>query len=184
MRVMPMIRGLNKITESAGLGYMMSSYTAHTSFADAERDAKQIAADLLLAGLVVFAPIAYAPAIERIMLEGMLDEDKKAIQSHEFWMPLDERFFERCDYGLLAMTPGWYKSQGIAIEVFALAQAGTPIWFYNDQTSRIMTMDEVNEDFGAELEELLNNAKKLQSKHLNSLTARTTTALAEVLLDD
>lgn len=179
-----MIRGLNKITESAGLGYMMSSYTAHTSFADAERDAKQIAADLMLAGLVVFAPIAYAPAIERIMLDGMMADDKKAIQSHEFWMPIDERFFERCDYGLLAMTPGWNKSVGIAIEVFALTQAGKPIWFYNPTTERVMTMDEVNEDFGAELEELLNNAKTLQSKHLNCLTARTTTALAEALLDD
>jgi len=179
-----MIRGLNKITESAGLGYMMSSYTAHTSFADAERDAKQIAADLMLAGLVVFAPIAYAPAIERIMLDGMTMDDKKAIQSHEFWMPLDERFFERCDYGLLAMTPGWHKSVGIAIEVYALTQAGTPIWFYNPTTERVMTMDEVNDDFPEELDELLNNAKKLQSKHPNCLTAVTTEALAEVLNND
>ena len=178
-----MIRGLNKITESAGLGYMMSSYTAHTSYADAERDAKRIAADLMLAGLVVFAPIAYAPAIERIMLEGMLEEDKKAIQSHEFWMPLDERFFDRCDYGLLAMTPGWHKSTGIAIEVYALTQAGKPIWFYNDQTNRIMTMDEVHDDFEIELDVLLTNAKKLQLTHLNRLTSLTTAALAEVLTD-
>jgi len=166
-----MIKGLNKITEAAGLGYLMSSYTSHPAgFGAAQEDAEGIAADMLQAGLVVFAPIAYGPALDRRMCGEVLPSDSRYYRSHEFWMPICERFFERCDYGIIAMTPGWEKSQGIAIELFDLTRRRVPVWFYDQRERRIMTFNEAAEEREDELEELMQRAGELQTKHLNSAT--------------
>ena len=121
----------------------------------------------MLNGLVVFAPIAYAPGIEKMMMDGMVEEDRAALQTHEFWMPIDERFFERCDYGILAMTPGWFKSTGIAIEFYTLCKAGTPVWFYDLQDERIMTIVEVADEFESEFDALVERAADVKMAHLN-----------------
>jgi len=160
-----MIRGLNKITEAAGLGYVMSSYTSHPEGNEAAAtQAVHIAAELSLAGLVVFVPIAYGTAIEKRMLDILecpaTPGDKDYIQSHEFWMAMDERFYQRCDYGLLAMTPGWNKSTGIAIEFFALARAGVPIHFLDVDNWHVYNIGEAGQKWPDEFQDLLQKATK------------------------
>ena len=150
-----MIRGLNKLVNTDGLGYLMSAYTAHPKgFDAAEAEAKEIAADLMLAGLVVFAPIAYGPGIERPMTKGMSKDDVSHYRSHEFWMPICERFYLRCNYGIVAMTPGWSTSKGIAIEYGFLVNAHIPVHFYDVQNERILSWGEAYEEFTDEIDEL------------------------------
>lgn len=177
-----MIRGLNKITASAGLGYVMSSYTAHEGLEEAAVDAKQIAADLMIAGLVVFVPIAYGPGIEKFMLRSRPFE-KEYIQSHEFWMPIDERFFRKCDYGIVATTHGWHRSTGIAIEIGALVEAGKPIWFYDVENEAILTLKEGGDKWPDEMGELIELAAQKCGNHLNSDSSIYSKALAETLAD-
>lgn len=151
-----MIRGLNKLLKTDGLGYVMSSYTSHPSgFAAAEDQALEIASTLTNAGLVVFVPIAYGPAIERKMSRAFSDPDSVAYhRSHELWMPICERFFQRCDYGIIAMTPGWSSSKGIAIEYGYLNDAHIPIHFYDIQNERILSWGEAYEEFTDEMDDL------------------------------
>ena len=151
-----MIRGLNKLTSTDGLGYVMSSYTSHPDGFDAAEDqALEIAATLTHAGLVVFVPIAYGPAIERKMSAAFSDKESVAYhRSHELWMPICERFFQRCDYAIIAMTPGWYSSIGIAIEYDYLTARGVPIYFYDVSAERILSWGEAYEEFFEEMEEL------------------------------
>jgi len=149
-----MIRGLNKLTNPAGLGYVMSSYTSHPSgLVQAHEDAKQVAGALLSSGLVVFVPIAYGPAIEPHIINW--GDDKKYIQSHEFWMPVDERFYERCDYALIATTPGWHKSKGMAIELSALTRAGIPIHFYDVNREQVYNLLEYGELHSEEVDDFI-----------------------------
>ena len=177
-----MIRGLNKLIMPDGLGYLMSSYTAHPGgFDAAELEAKEIAADMMRAGLVVFAPIAYGPGIDKLMTVGMHKDDADYFRSHEFWMPICERFFERCDYGIIATTPGWHKSTGIAIEFYALTRAGVPIWFYDINDGRILTYEEAAKKWEHELEEMLRRAKELKLAYLNSGTEFMTKAVSLVI---
>ena len=139
-----MIRGLNKVQEFGGLGYVASTYTSHPDGAEAAYDlAKRIAADLISAGLVVFVPVAYGPGIER-EITGWLD-DKDYIQSHEFWMAIDERFYSRCDYMIIAMTPGWENSTGMAIEMFDASRRHMPIYFYDPDGQHIYAPGEISE---------------------------------------
>lgn len=181
-----MIRGLNKLTASPGLGYMMSSFTSHPGgFATAEGDAKEIAAKLTTAGLVVFAPIAYGPGLHVYMDESWNDKDKtKYLISHEFWMPICERFYERCDYGVVAMTDGWHKSEGIAIEMFALARRDVPIHFYDPATERILNLGEMERDYAEEMEELLAlAAERGVAPYLAEATGTSSEALAVTLTE-
>ena len=134
-----MIRGLNKITDASGLGYMMSSYTSHPGGpAEAKADAQRLAASLTICGLVVFAPIAYGPEIEQLMLDAADTEDHNYLKSHEFWMPICERFYSRCDYGVICTTPGWQRSKGIAIEIYALACESIPIFIFDTNNMRLL----------------------------------------------
>lgn len=153
-----MIRGLNKIANSPGLGYVMSSYTSHPGGREeAKNVAVDIAAQLSLAGLVVFVPIAYGTAIEDAMVNAAWanDEDQVAyVQSHEFWMAMDERFYQRCDYGILAMTPGWHQSTGIAIEYYAFAREGVPIHFLDVENWHIYNPGEVGQKWPDEIDAL------------------------------
>jgi len=153
-----MIRGLNKLTDPQGLGYLMSSYTSHPAgFDDAADDAAVIAAKLLVAGLVVFAPIAYGPGIEKYIEAGrpLADDDLAYYRSHEFWMPICERFYQRCDYGIIATTSGWQKSKGIAIELSALTRAGIPVHFYDVKREHLYNLLEYCEVQPEEVNDLI-----------------------------
>ena len=177
-----MIRGLNKITTASGLGYVMSSYTAHTGgFDDAEVEAKDVAAHLTLSGLVVFAPIAYGPGIHRHMTCWPGTADSKYLMSHEFWMPICERFFRKCDYGIVATTKGWHKSVGIAIELGAISAAGKPVWFYDPEAEAILSIAEAGDKWPEEMEQLLKLAAENFGRHLNTSNDAYTQGIAAVL---
>lgn len=182
-----MIRGLNKIVEPQGLGYLMSTYTQHPGgFEVAEMEATKIAAKLLLAGLVVFAPISYGPGIEREMLgelggpaqPGFKLTHEDYIRSHEFWMPICERFFQRCDYGIIAMTPGWVQSKGVAIEFYALLRMGVPVYFFDPDNESIMTMGELNDIAKEEFEALQQRAAEIGTPYFLHEAAETQTEAA------
>ena len=158
-----MIRGLNKLTATCGLGYVMSSYTAHRNLQQAELDARNVAADLMSAGLVVYAPIAYGPVIERVLLEG---ESCPYIQSHEFWMPACERFLRRCDYGILATTPNWHKSTGIAVEIGAMIALNMPVWLYDFAEKAIFTVEEASAKWPEKIHDLMLLAVESFEKNL------------------
>ena len=152
-----MIRGLNKISNFAGLGYMMSTFTSHPGGPpQAVEDAAEAAASLMRAGLVVFAPVAYSGEIAKRMARGFLTgSDEKYFNSHELWMPICERFYERCDYGIIVTTPGWSESKGIAIELAALTQSGVPLHFYDADEMHILNLEEANKKWPQEFEDLL-----------------------------
>lgn len=182
-----MLLGLNKLTRPQGLGYLMSSYTAHPGgFDEAEADAKQIAADMLQSGLVVFAPIAYGPGIDKVLVDDLMQVvgDADYYRSHEFWMPICERFFTRCDYGIIATTPGWHKSTGIAIELYALSSRNVPIWFYDVMKGQFLTLEEAYERWPDEYAELLQRAHDLKDKHLTYVSEIDARALGEVLNEE
>lgn len=150
-----MIRGLNKVIAAPGLGYLMSSYTSHPGgFGVAEGDAAHIAALLLEHGLVVFAPIAYGPKLEGLMTSRMLPDDVAYYRSHEFWMPICERFYERCDYAIIATTPGWYQSKGIAIEYDYLTAKSLPVHVYDVENDHILNLDEARQKWPEEFDAL------------------------------
>lgn len=159
-----MIRGLNKISDASGLGYLISSYTAHPGGAEGARsDAQGIAAALTLTGLVVFAPIAYGPQLEELILRDADPEDHAYLRSHEFWMPICERLYTRCDYGIVATTPGWQRSKGIAIEIYALARNNTPLYLYDTNAQRILTFSEADNALSDELTALLELSAEVSS---------------------
>lgn len=154
-----MIRGLNKIVNASGLGYMMSSYTAHPGGPkEAKAEAQMLAASLTISGLVVFAPIAYGPEIEALILDAADKEDHDYLKSHEFWMPICERFYSRCDYGIIATTPGWQRSKGIAIELYALACEGTPVFLFDTAAMRILHPMEAEDTLKDEFQSLVDLA--------------------------
>ena len=151
-----MIRGLNKMVDLSGLGYMMSTYASHSGGPkQAADDAGKAAAELLLSGLTVISPIVHSHAIEEHLVRHayLTSGDMDYFRSHEFWMPIDERIFERCDYGIVAMTKGWCWSTGIAMEIRGLAQRGIPIYFLDLEEYAVYTLDEMRggkwaEEFG------------------------------------
>ena len=162
-----MIRGLNKITASPGLGYLMSSYTSHPGgFEEAQKDALVITAQLTLAGLVVFAPIAYGPGLEEVMKKlADIEDGDTYLQSHEFWMPICERFYQRADYAILAMTPGWNRSKGIAIELYALSRSATPVHVLDVEENHLWNLGEATEKWEDEFDGLFDISASLGVPH-------------------
>lgn len=68
------------------------------------------AAELMLAGDVVFAPIAHSHPISEQMPMGKATD-------HELWMSQDLPILRRCDRLLVLMLPGWDQSRGVREEM-------------------------------------------------------------------
>jgi len=98
------------------LTYLASPYTHPDPKVREERYvlACKKAAELMLAGKVIFCPIAHSHPIAEQMPEG------KAVDG-AFWKHQDEPYMAMCDELIVYMLPGWDKSSGIAHEI-ALAQ--------------------------------------------------------------
>ena len=80
------------------------------------------AAELMLAGKVIFCAIAHSHPIADQMPEG------KAIDG-AFWKHQDEPHIELCDELIVYMLPGWANSSGIAHEIMTAELRGIPISF-------------------------------------------------------
>ena len=117
-RAMSAVRYVGQPSQS--LTYLASPYT----HADKEvrRDrymaACKAAAKLMLAGEVVFAPIAHSHPIEAYF-------DKN--EGHDFWMRQDAPYLEACSKLVVLTIDGWDKSSGVAHEIRRAVERGIPI---------------------------------------------------------
>jgi hypothetical protein len=78
------------------------------------------AAELMLAGKVIFCPIAHSHPIAERMPEGCAVD-------HDLWVKQDAPYLEMCDELIVLMLPGWAQSRGIAHEVKIAQFRGIPI---------------------------------------------------------
>jgi hypothetical protein len=101
--------------------YLASPYSAqpHRDLADAM--ACEAAGALMLAGLVVFSPIAHGCAIQR---------QTPAIREtwrHGDWMAQCLPVLRLCDALVVLTAPGWRDSRGVAEEIQAAHDHGQPV---------------------------------------------------------
>lgn len=162
-----MISGLNKIVLSNGLGYFMSPYTKHPTELDKYCDLTAAACSILHeAGLVLIAPIVQGHPMWKYM------PDNKYTRSHEMWMPICERIFMRCDYGVVCMLEGWDQSMGMALEVFIMSSGGKQVLFFDPSLLVLRTMQEMYDACPIEMGEMIKNAAanlgKVPSMHLRA----------------
>jgi hypothetical protein len=106
------------------LTYLASPYTHPDPKVREERylAACRKAADLMLAGKVIFCPIAHSHPIAEQMPDG------KAVDG-AFWKQQDEPYMAMCDELIVYMLPGWDTSSGIAHEIKVAEERGIPIQY-------------------------------------------------------
>ena len=104
------------------LSYLASPYThADPAVREARYQAAcKKAADLMLAGKVIFCPIAHSHPIAEQMPDG------KAVDG-QFWKQQDEPYVEMCDELIVYMLPGWERSSGMKHEIERAQQRGIPV---------------------------------------------------------
>lgn len=106
------------------LYYLATPYSKYPQgITHAYLDACCLAARLLQAGMVSYAPIAH---MHPIAIHGHIDP-----LDHSVWLPFDEVMMSRCDELLVARMEGWDESQGIAHEIAFFRRAGKPVRFLN-----------------------------------------------------
>ena len=121
----------------ARLTYLASPYT-HAD--PAVREARyvaacKVAAELMLAGKVIFCPIAHSHPISEHMPEGCaVDPD--------LWKKQDEPYVGVCDELIVLRLRGWEKSGGVAHEIKEATARGIPV-IYMDYHEHYSCGDEV-----------------------------------------
>lgn len=92
------------------LAYLATPYTNYPDGIEiAYREAARIAAELLLAGVHVYSPIAHCHPMAVYGDIDALDRD--------FWLHYQETMMARCDALIVARMKAWDESVGIAHEV-------------------------------------------------------------------
>ena len=104
------------------LTYLASPYSHPELDVRAERYwlACKKAAELMLQGEAVFAPIAHSHPISLHMPEG------KAVD-HELWLAQDIPILRRCDVLKVLLLPGWDQSQGVREEIEVAVACRIPV---------------------------------------------------------
>ena len=146
---------------------MCSPYTNHPTELDKYCDlAADAGARLHEAGLVLVAPIVLGHRMWKTM------PDMKYTRSHEMWMPICERIFQRCDYGIVCMLNGWEQSKGSALEVFIMSASKKQVLFYEPQEQYIRTLQEMYDAYPMEMGSMMElaawNIEKVPSMHMRS----------------
>lgn len=77
------------------------------------------AADLLLSGEAVFAPVVHGHPLVELGVPG----------DWSFWSRLDHAMIERCDEVRVLALPGWDTSVGVRQEVLLARSLGKPVKF-------------------------------------------------------
>ncbi len=84
------------------------------------RDAARLAAQLMLAGVKVYSPIAHT---HPLAIYGDVDP-----LDHDIWLPFDEAMMAASDVLIVAHMNGWRESRGIAHEIEFFEKVGKPIF--------------------------------------------------------
>lgn len=104
------------------LAYLASPYTHADPVVrlDRYRAACKKAADLMLAGKVIFCPIAHSHPISEHMPDGCsVDAD--------LWKKQDEPYVSMCDEVIVLRLDGWEKSGGVRHEIEEAHKRGIPV---------------------------------------------------------
>lgn len=92
---------------------------------DAAQRAAALKGRLLVAGVVVYSPIAESHAVARAVA---LDP-----RDHALWMPAGKMLFDACHGLIVAMMPGWRDSFGVGEEIkWARAASKPRLWMEPD----------------------------------------------------
>ena len=103
------------------LAYLATPYTGYGAGINAAfEDAAALAAQLMVAGVNVYSPIAHT---HPLAIHGKLDP-----LDHSIWIPFDEVMMAKADTLIVAHMDGWEFSIGIAHEVGVFEKAGKPIF--------------------------------------------------------
>jgi len=113
------------------LAYLATPYSKYEggNLELAFRDAARLAANLMLAGIRVYSPIAHT---HPLAVYGNVDP-----LDHDIWLPFDEAMMQRCDVLIVAQMNGWKESKGIDHEIKFFAERRRTI-FLLDPVSMIM----------------------------------------------
>ena len=84
---------------------------------------------LLLAGYVIYSPIAHTHSIQYASPDFMKQSGK---EEHDYWIELDIEFIKRANFTGIILAPGWKKSRGCLGEEKHFKDEGKPVLFYND----------------------------------------------------
>lgn len=151
-----MIYGVNKISAIGGVGYLASPYSKfvpregcsdiYSSYDWASHDIEKIAGDMLISGMVVISPIASSHHIEKHLAKNP-NVDQGYLKSHAFWMPIDERIYDRCEYAVIAMMDSWEVSTGMAIEFGQITASGKQVMFFDPLNSTLYNITETEKKY-------------------------------------
>jgi hypothetical protein len=103
------------------LAYLATPYTK-LERADAVREACRIAAELMISGVRVFSPIAHGHALQAA-------SQYECPQDGDFWRGVNRPFLERSQVLIVAMMPGYERSDGVRDEIRFFERAGRPIFY-------------------------------------------------------
>jgi hypothetical protein len=78
----------------------------------------RVTANLMRAGQHVFSPIAHSHPIALAGVDAV---------AHDFWLPFDAWFVNRCDELWVLAIPGWRESRGVTWEINRARERGIPI---------------------------------------------------------
>ncbi len=113
------------------LGYLATPYAKFPGGIDAAfREAACLAAKLLRAGYVVYAPIVHT---HPVAVHGGIDP-----LDHSIWIAFDEAMMGACDALLVATLPTWNESRGIRIEIAHFERAGKPVYLLDPDSLRLV----------------------------------------------
>ena len=84
------------------------------------------AAELLLQGYNIYAPISHTHPIHRACPTFL------ARHEHELWYQLDNEFIDKVDWAGIILAPGWAESSGCRAEMERIKAKGLPVLLYSD----------------------------------------------------
>lgn len=104
------------------LAYLATPYSKYENgnLELAFRDAARLAAQIMIAGIKVYSPIAHT---HPLAVYGDIDP-----LDHDIWLPFDEAMMTASDVLIVARMKGWDQSKGIAHEIQFFERAGKPIF--------------------------------------------------------
>jgi len=105
------------------LVYLATPYSKYPAgIEQAFIDASKVAANLMIAGVKVYSPIAHT---HPLAVHGNVDP-----YDHSIWLPFDQAIMDAASACVVAMMPGWRQSKGTAHELEYFEKGGKPVFYY------------------------------------------------------